>query len=422
MGVPLHVLATTKYLILDLFTGMDGLGHALESLGISDLDALHVTVIFFETDSRCRQLLRARRVKSGAYLSDVKDSTGEVGSVFALTDADFFYLGTLINSCPLLRVFFVGGGSPCVGFSQANPGGRGIDDPASNMIWTIPVIATKARELISPDTAVVFFLENVDMHPSRRPPLDQTLGVPGVKACASLYLPCRRPREYWTNLESHLPPELCPDLDAVLDDGWRPLWELLARTTSSSRFGTFLRPFSAGHPREFPASYCRLPLSMYSEQGLVYRPDSPPRTLEKIKELVARCCRCNTSDLKESGGRSVKLRGELCDWIHLKGGSEWLRPLNGRERDLALGFPSFASALPGEETESSITWGRLEASGNSFAVPVIAALVKPLATAILSGIAPPLLPGFPSTPTASAALAALGASSSTPLAKENRRR
>ena len=215
---------------------MDGLGHALESLGIVDLPALHVTVIFFETDTRCRTLLQARRVKLGAYLSSTKDAAGAAGSVFALTEADFFSLRSLLGSCPQLRLLFIGGGSPCVGFSQANPGGRGIDDPHSNMVWTIPVLATVAKSLLPSDVSVVFLLENVDMRESRKPPLDTVLGVTGRKACASLLLACRRPREYWTNLVTSTPSAVEVDFNSLLDEGWRPLWELLSplRTLSAS--------------------------------------------------------------------------------------------------------------------------------------------------------------------------------------------
>ena len=400
---------------------MDGLGHALEAQGLVDLAALKTTIIFFETDPRCRELLEARRVKPGAYLSGTEDAHHVKGSVFALTDANFFNLRSLLATCTSLRILFIAGGSPCVGFSQANPGGRGIDDPNSNMVWTIPVISTVARDSLPDSTAVIYLLENVDMKESRKPPLDSVMGNSGIKICASTLLSCRRPREYWTNLVTAQPKPLLVSADSVLDKGWRPLWELCSPTKPSDRFATFLRPFSPGKPREFPARYHRLPLSMYSEHGLVYRPSAPRHILEKIKDLVARCARCNTQDLKELNGRSTKLRGELCDWIHSEGGIEFLRPLNGRERDRALGFPPDASALPGEEQELSLTWGRLEASGNTFAVSVVAHIVSPLAEAILKGGCPPLRPGFPSTRTAEEALRALGAASHQPLPQTNRR-
>ena len=304
-GVPLSVLATTKYLILDLFAGMDGLGHALELNGVNDWQTLCAVVIFFEVDSRCRQLLRARRVNPHSYLSDIKDSDGAQGSVFALSDADFFLLDSLLDSCPMLRLLFVGGGSPCVGFSAANPRGRGVNDPASNMIWTIPVLAARARLRLPSSVSVVFFLENVDMPGSRKPPLDEIFGVPGVKACASLYGPCNRPREFWTNLQVHLDPASAVDPGSVLDRGWRPLWELLGTSKSRPKFCTFLRPFPPGRPQEFPAAFTRLPLSMYSEFGLVYRPDSSREDLSKLADLVRRCARCDTHDLKTVGGSAV---------------------------------------------------------------------------------------------------------------------
>jgi hypothetical protein len=78
--MPVSILATTQYLSLDLFTGMDGLGHALESLGIADFSAHSAVIVYFEVDSRCRRLLHARRVRPGAYLSDVADSEGLQGS------------------------------------------------------------------------------------------------------------------------------------------------------------------------------------------------------------------------------------------------------------------------------------------------------------------------------------------------------
>ena len=288
------------------------------------------------------------------------------------------------------------------------------------MMWTLPVLATRLRHQLPPSVSVVFFLENVDMAASRKPPIDEVLGVTGLKACASRCLPCNRPREFWSNLIFELSSPKEVSATSVLDSGWRPLWELLGGT-SKSKFGTFLRPFPPGKPREFPAAYTRLPLSTYSETGLVYRPDAPPEVLAKIKDLTRRCARCDTRDLKTVGGSAVKLRGELCDYVH-SSGLRWVRPLNGRERDLCLGFPPDASALPGEEPESSINWGRLEATGNSYAVSVVADLLRPLAEAILSSSVPPLRPGFPSTMTAADALAALGASSAEPLQGSNSRR
>ena len=150
---------------------MDGLGHALESLGIADFSAHSAVIVYFEVDSRCRCLLQARRVRPGAYLSDATDSEGLKGSVFALTDDDCSLLRAPLDACSTLKLVVIGGGSPCVGFSGANPGGLGINDAASNMLWTIPVLAAQARKTLASICLVVFFLENVVIVEARLPPI-----------------------------------------------------------------------------------------------------------------------------------------------------------------------------------------------------------------------------------------------------------
>lgn len=125
----------------------------------------------------------------------------------------------------------------------------------------------------------------------------------------------------------------------MLDKGWRPLWELLGTFKPCPRFCSFLRPFPPNRPQEFPAAFIRLPLSMYSEFGLVYRADAPREAFSKLSDMVRRCARCDTHDLKTVGGSAVKLRGELCEYI-LSSNYKVARPFNGRERDLCHWFPS----------------------------------------------------------------------------------
>ena len=117
-GIPTKVMEAAEYLVLDLFTGMDGLGNAFDMCGISELEAHKVLVICFETDARCRKLLRARRHRPNYYVSSAIDASNTEGSVFALTDAEFFVLDWLLLSCPNIRLVLVAGGSPCVGFSS----------------------------------------------------------------------------------------------------------------------------------------------------------------------------------------------------------------------------------------------------------------------------------------------------------------
>ena len=168
-------------------------------------------------------------------------------------------------------------------------------------------------------------------------------------------------------------------------------------------------------PREFPADYPRLPLSCYNEQGLVYRPDSPPDVITQLKSLVVSNMRIDTSDLKKPGGKAVALRAKVSDFIHKQGGISHLRPLSPSERDRALGFPDTASALEDDPDHTALDWGRMDASGSSFAVKVVEHIFSPLADHILRDVPLALRPGFPTVATAASALQALGASSTAPL-------
>ena len=106
--------------MLDVFAGMDGFGHALESHDASKTLGRRLGVVAFEIDDFCRRLLLDRR-KPGFAVSAAPDTQGRIGSVLALTDHDGVALVELLGKLPKLRHLMVIGGSPCVGFSAANP-------------------------------------------------------------------------------------------------------------------------------------------------------------------------------------------------------------------------------------------------------------------------------------------------------------
>ena len=173
------------------------------------------------------------------------------------------------------------------------------------------------------------------------------------------------------------------DVSLCLADGWRPLWEFPGRERRPDlRFSTFLRPFARGFPSEYPADYERLPLHSYSDRGLVYLPGAAQPLLEELKSYVESSVRINTKDVEKAGSAAMQARARLAEWIHKEQGSAILRPLSGWERDVALGFPRGASSLPGEES-SGFVFGQLSATGNSFAVPVLAHILRPIARALL---------------------------------------
>ena len=54
---------------------MDGLGHALDIAGMSELVGTRIAVCMFEVDGSCRFLLSARQ-KLGVWLSEFSDVSG----------------------------------------------------------------------------------------------------------------------------------------------------------------------------------------------------------------------------------------------------------------------------------------------------------------------------------------------------------
>ena len=122
--------------------------------------------------------------------------------------------------------------------------------------------------------------------------------------------------------------------------------------------------------------------------------DSTNSDLEIIHSWIKSSINIDTNSIREKGSPSQVARGLLCDWIHHQGGSRILRPLRAHEHDLALGFPSGASALA-EEDCGVFGWPCQLATGNSFAMPVLAHVAQPVVDSVLSGNDFLVHPGFP---------------------------
>ena len=378
--------------MLDLFTGMDGLGHALQALGVHPPPEGGLHIELFETDPRCRRLLELRMTSSHCHLSSEMDSALAAGSVLWLVEDECRGTRLLLRRFPNLRRVLVAGGSPCVGFSRANTVPRGIDDPESRKLWIFPVLLHHFF-LHTPD--VFFVLENVQMAPAQEDTISATLGCSPFHLDAASFCPCSRPRLLWTNLPvSPPPPPLTLQPSSVLDPGWRPLWELCPTpgAVPPSSFATFTRPQPPGRPPEFPAPFWKLSHFCYGERSLVYNTHASPSDLEQVRAFLTSAVRIHTSSLRDKGSTALRARGALATWIHQQGGRRALRPLLHHERDRALGFPEDASALPDDvAAPDGFVWERLQASGNSFAVPVLAFLLRPFAEHVLHHA--PLTPG-----------------------------
>ena len=188
-----------RYLIFDLFSGMDGLGCALNLLGVSPSDpACRLHVISFETDTAARALLK-RSCSPTKVLSDAVDSSGEVGSVLALVESSFSLLKSTLASHPSLQHVLFAGGSPCQGFSRANPSARGVQDPRSSLIWVFHALASAARLFLPAHVSVALLIENVVLPDSARGPIDRLLGLQPQLIDAAILCHASRPRLFWSS-------------------------------------------------------------------------------------------------------------------------------------------------------------------------------------------------------------------------------
>ena len=393
-----------------MFTGIDGLGHAMHLLGLSQALADHATIYAFEVDERCRTVLKKRKTQhTSLIVSDMKDDDGCKGSVKALLKDNL--LTALIQYHCRALAFLGVAGSPCVGFSDANPRGAGIQNQESALAAFPPVVWARMRQALDGlglNTPIGFLFENVPMlrQPGSRQAISDTLHVEPHLLEASRQCACDRDRLYWTNVEVTDLPATEIDPKSILTAGWAPLWELVPGHGGKKRFSTFLKPFPPGRPSEFPADFWRLPLSTYSVRGLVYKTDATEADLAKVRGLIDSHVAIPTDDLKQKGSHSVRLRGELATMIHQEGLDRCLRPLNADERERALGLPGDAARLD-HDCSQAWQWERMRASGNPFAPPVIAHVLGPFVRSVLKGDPPTLLSGFPTALDIDSAIASL---------------
>ncbi len=373
---------------------MGGCWHALNLLGIPPGLSSGIKMLMYETDPASRSILAEKAGLSPEHLvlSDAKDSEGHVGSVLALTDNGRKLLRDILREHPSIRHLLVTGGSPCQGFSRANPFPRGVSDERSALIWVFHAIASVAKDALAGKASVAVVLENVVMHKDCDVPsnISKLLGVQPQYPNSKLWAHCDRDRSYWSSYRAEPLPSgtsFQPDFSKILKKGWRPLWEL-CNDRPRSRLSTFLRPFPPEGPHENVTRYWKYPLHRYDEQGLVYLESASRHDLDKIRGFVKDSIRLKDLDqLKHKDSAANSARKRLCDWIHAEGGSKVLRPPDSEERELALGFPAGASRTPqsfagsglGPEFDSGCL------TGNAWSPPAAAHVLRPLADHVLRG-------------------------------------
>ena len=378
-------LLKVEHLFFHLFAGIDGASTALDHLG--SRDDPRVLHLWFEVDPFCQSFLR-RRASPCHRLVTIKDRQELSSSVFSLVQFSDRFIQAVKSASQLRSVTCIAG-SPCVGFSMANPRGRGIDDPESEKMWVLLVWVSRLRVAV-PCIHHLMILENVVPRQAQsKRDISSALHMEPILTEARLVSPCRRARYIWSNLDlSDLSFWRISWQDCV-DPEWVPASVFMAAESPVGEnpiFGTFLRPFPPGRPSEYPASFHRLPLSSYDESGLV--------VLRGIKEEDSALLRASLQEVRSSSGdprdsksSSFRARRDLCEWIHLRGAINFVRPLSAAERFRSLGFP--ADGVPGHESSIQTQLPFLMASGNTFSVPIFVGLLRPLHHMLQSGSVPP---------------------------------
>ena len=241
--------------------------HVLNSLGIPPGPASGIKVIMFEADPPARAVLESKADKSEwLHFSDDKDKAGEIGPVLALTDDGcHLFLATFDRHKEIKHVLFAGG-SPCQGFSRANPNSKGVRDPRSALIWVFHALSAAALAHLKGKASVAVVFENVVVmrDSAIEKNISKLFGTAPQIANASFWIACDRDRNFWSSYPALPLPDpegTPPDFDAILSPGWRLLWELTG-SSRRPRFSCFLRPWPPGGPPENITSFWKFSLHM----------------------------------------------------------------------------------------------------------------------------------------------------------------
>ena len=364
--------------MLSLFAGIGGLEH---SLGKLDLLRPGVLIISFDIMEACRSVLSAIDVSPAtSIVSLLPDQHGRSGSVLSLVENSCSLLFTLLRHYSSCKTWLVVGGSPCQGFSTANPAGRGFMDHRSQLLWTIPVIVSNLAQGIEflELSSVVHFISEM-VRPKtvlQRRLFDSIFHTTSIEIDNSSFSGISRPRLWWLSFDHPPPPHVVRlDPGSILTDGWRPLWELLDGYSTSRRFGTRLRPCDPGEPAECPLPWRRFPLSMYGVNHLVYLTTASQEDLADLRHRVIEGIKKAPSDDTRPPKciqDAIDRRVAFARWIHHEGGHRVCRCLTPSEVEAGMGFPP-DSSLPPQEfikdmSAEDVTWLRHSLLGNAFAV------------------------------------------------------
>ncbi|CAK0805394.1 unnamed protein product, partial [Prorocentrum cordatum] len=167
-------------LLIGLFDGIGGL-----AVAFSRLPVRIAAFVAAETDAKARRVVRLR-------WPGVID-WGDVTRVGSETVRDLFEaFGGLVD------LVVVAAGSPCQDLSRLNVGGRGLSGRKSSLFHEVPRILALLAAVFK--DRLVWFVENVaSMSDANVELISEALQVRPTLVCSSVFVPCRRPRLFWTS-------------------------------------------------------------------------------------------------------------------------------------------------------------------------------------------------------------------------------
>ena len=155
--------------VLSLFNGI-GIGQfVLDELGIN-----YENFYSSETNKNCNKLT-SEKFKKIKHLGDVK----------------------FVKGHDLPKIDLLIGGSPCQGFSFAGKG-LNFNDERSSLFFEFYRIL---KEIKSLNPNILFFLENVPMKKEYQDIISDFLGVKPFELKAEFFVPQKRKRLFWTNID-----------------------------------------------------------------------------------------------------------------------------------------------------------------------------------------------------------------------------
>ena len=357
-------------ILIELFAGAAGASVVSHNLS-SNFDAVYM----FELEDELRATLQ-RHYPHAIIMDDILKLLQPHNSLPTLLQSIIAHHGSD-------KRYLITGGFPCQDLSKANKHGQGLLGARSGLFAPLAVIvATLMKE--AEDS--IFFIENVPpREPHWRGELDRVFGVDSFIGQAHHIMPTLRTRLIWTNVtDLTMPAKTQQNKSSILDKGWISAPTALGFPGKErDRWATFTRPFGPGGPPEWKSGFTHLSLRTYVMNNLVVKADINEQQKQQLIKLIR-----DSDAFDPAYDKTVDcdIRGRLVTYIN-DTNHTIIRPLNGRERARALGYPYHKLHTQPDDPQpfSDHDWKVIATLGNAWPIPLIQHLMQQFVPQFVSG-------------------------------------